>query len=320
MSEFVPPKAELRPFLLKPADQIPMSTTCFSPITDDFFFQDDELVILSPFEVVWESPVLARSTKTLEEHIDYIQQNRIEKALVVAEDISFLRRCPSLRSLHIIPAYSAAHFDYSPLYDLPNLRELNAQTIYGPKDNLCANVDYSRFSELHSIHASGAKGHRNLPSVKGLRKLSLGKGQPACKTLADFDLSELLELELCQATLRSLSGLEQAGHLRRLSLTHCRTLEDINAIPDSVTALQIDACGKLRDFSCLFRLTRLEELTLCGSNPLPDLSFLKQMPFLRSFRFTMNVLDGDLTDCLRLPYAYCRDRRHYNLKDADLPK
>lgn len=322
MSDFVPPKAELRPYFLKPAsgENAPFTMTRLSPITDDFFFQDDTLVILSPFEVVWESPVLARSTKSLEEHIEYILQNNIEKVLVVAEDISFLRRCTGIRSVQITPAHSAENFDYTPLYDLPNLREVSCQTVYGPNDNLRADVDYSRFSEIHSIHAYGAKGHRNLSCTKGLRRLSLGKGQPECKTLADFDLTQLLELDLCQSTVRSLSGLAQAGNLQRLSLTFCRMLEDISAIPDSVTSLEIHACSKLRDFSCLFRLSNLEELTLYGNNSLPDLSFLKQMPKLRTFRFTMNVLDGDLRECLRLRYAYCQNRKHYNLKDADLPK
>lgn len=35
----------------------------------------------------------------------------------------------------------------------------------------------------------------------------------------------------------------------------------------------------------------------------------------------MNVIDGDLTPCLDLSYVYSeKDRRHFNLKDKDLPK
>lgn len=322
MSDFIPPKAELRPFLLKPAsgENATFTMTRFSPITDDFYFQDDALVILSPFEVLWQSPVLARSTKSLEEHIGYIQQNHIAKALVVAEDISFLRRCPSLRSLHIIPADTAEQFDYSPLCDLPDLQELNCQTVYGPKDSLHTQIDYSCFPKLHTICASGAKGHQNLSAPKGLRKLYLSQGQPACKSLEPFDLSGLQELSLCQSPLRTLSGLENARTLQTLSLCNCRTLEDISAIPQTVTSLEIDACGKIKDFSRLSSLANLEKLTLYGSNTLPDLSFLENMPHLRSFRFTVNVQDGDLTPCLRLKYAYCKNRKHYNLKDSDLPK
>lgn len=35
----------------------------------------------------------------------------------------------------------------------------------------------------------------------------------------------------------------------------------------------------------------------------------------------MNVVDGDLSDCLNLSYVYSeKDRKHYNLKDKELPK
>ena len=53
--------APLQPYVIKPTDAAPwFSMTRFSPVTDDFYFNDDYLVILSPFDVVWESPVLAR--------------------------------------------------------------------------------------------------------------------------------------------------------------------------------------------------------------------------------------------------------------------
>ena len=39
------------------------------------------------------------------------------------------------------------------------------------------------------------------------------------------------------------------------------------------------------------------------------------------FLFSMNVLDGDLTPCMKIPYVYCeRNRKHYNLKNKDLPR
>ena len=42
---------------------------------------------------------------------------------------------------------------------------------------------------------------------------------------------------------------------------------------------------------------------------------------LKTFIFNMNVKDGDLTPCLDLSYACSKkDRKHYNLKDTELPK
>lgn len=34
----------------------------------------------------------------------------------------------------------------------------------------------------------------------------------------------------------------------------------------------------------------------------------------------MDVADGDLSPCLRLHYASCRNRRHFSLRDEQLPK
>ena len=316
--------APLQPYVIKPTDAAPwFSMTRFSPVTDDFYFKDDYLVILSPFDVVWESPVLARSQKTLEEHIQYIQENQFEKVYIVADDIAFLRQCPTITSLKIIPAYSAAKFDYSPIYHMPNLKELNCQTVYGHKDALKADVDYSHFPSLQCVYASGAKGHRNLESVKGLRHLYLGQGQPASKLLTGFDFSELEKLDLCQSPIRSLNRIDQAACIQKLSLSYCRSLEDVAALASvgkTLTSLEIESCGKIKDFSWLYHLPNLENLVLFGSNTLPNLGFLESMPNLKSFRFTMNVLDGDLGLCKNVPYVYCKNRKHYNLKDEDLPK
>ena len=103
-----------------------------------------------------------------------------------------------------------------------------------------------------------------------------------------------------------------------------RSLEDICAlydIKDSITALRIDNCPKIRDFSVLRNLQKLELLELFGTNSIESLSFIRNMPNLKTLILSMNVLDGDLSECTKLSYVYVdRIRRHYNVKEADLPK
>lgn len=321
----MPSKPALQPYVIQPRPDEPrdFSMTRFSPVTDDFFFSKDRLVVLHPFDVVWNAPVLARSTKSLEEHIHLIQEQNIRRAIVIAEDISFLRQCPSLESLHVIPANSASAFDYSPLYDLPRLCELDCCTLYGSSENKHAEIDYSRLLHLESLTVNGAKGHLHLEAVHHLRRLHLGQGQPVSGTLAALDTSALETLDLCQSTLHSLKGLESNRSLQKLSISHCRSLTDISslsALGGTLTSLEIESCGRIADFTALHDLTHLEELTLYGTNSLPDLSFLKRMSQLRSLRFTMNVLDGDLSLCQTIPFVFCRNRKHYNLKNEDLPK
>ena len=45
------------------------------------------------------------------------------------------------------------------------------------------------------------------------------------------------------------------------------------------------------------------------------------MKNLKTFKFDMNVQDGDLTLCLDLSYvSSLKNRKHYNLKNNELPK
>ena len=109
-----------------------------------------------------------------------------------------------------------------------------------------------------------------------------------------------------------------------LYLHYNRSLQNISALRRAnrtLKALRIENCPKIEDFSVLCELENLELLELSGSNVLPNLNFLKTMRNLKTFAFNMDVLNGDLTPCLNLSYVYSeKDRRHFNLKDKDLPK
>ena len=44
------------------------------------------------------------------------------------------------------------------------------------------------------------------------------------------------------------------------------------------------------------------------------------MPNLKVLNLGMDVADGDLRLCMNVPYVTCKNRRHFNLRDAELPK
>lgn len=297
--------------------------------TDDFFFLQSNageiLVICNPQDSIGMSPGFVHSRKTLEEHIHFVQKNEIKRVMVVAENIDFLRQCPSIEELRVYPSLAAHNFDFSPLYDMPNLKSIICNTMYGPKENLVSHVDYSKFrSPLKEIIANDSKGHDNIHLVKNLTKITFGTKLPASKTLVGaFQGEELEELDICQSLITSLEGLGQAKKLRKLSLSYNRRLEnisDLSAVKKTLTRLEIENCGRIKDFSVISQLHNLKSLKLLGSNVLPDLSFIKDLSNLRSFGLSMNVEDGDLSMCFNIPYVVIRDRRHYSHKDEDLPK
>lgn len=308
----------------KTFNQLPLFTDGFFLRHLDDLARKDALVIHNPPEALVTSPVLLRSRKSLEEHIAFIRENGIKKAIVVAEDLGFLIQCPTLEYLWVLPSMDAEYFDETPIYSMPNLKWLRLHTTAGLDDRQVASVDYSRFRSLQWLSIHGAAGHRNVHLAGSPVSLLFQEGYPQAGDLRNtFPGAGLRNFCICQAPIVSLSGLEAAGQLRRLELSCNRRLTDISAlraVKDTLACLEIDTCGKIRDFSVLGELENLEYLILKGSNVLPGLSFLDLLPKLKHLHVTMNVADGDLSPCLRLPYARIQNRKHYSHKDQDLPK
>ena len=285
----------------------------------------DGIVIRNPENCDCWSPKMSFSRNTLEQHIDFINHYGIEKAVVIAEDISFISRCPSLKYLEIIPADTAPeNFDYSPIYTLPEVRYLFCRTAYGGStEHKSTTVDYSRITGLLEANVSG-QGHLNYNHNIALEYLDLSYD----KTHVDFrELScseQLKKIWLLKCNVESLSGIERFRDLQNLSLDYCHRLHDISnlaCVADSLRSLSIERCPNIADFSCLSSLVNLEALYLHGKNELPSLDFLNKMQSLKVFTFSMGVLDCDLSPCLRIPYASSsKSKKQYNLKDKDLPK
>lgn len=263
------------------------------------------------------------SSLSLEEQIAFINQYKLEKILIVAESIDFIKQCPSLKYIRIVPADSSSNgFDYSPLYEMPQIKGLQCQTVYGSKNEFSTSIDCGRISGLESISVTN-NGYKNYNTVKTLR--SLGLSHYGERDLSGAFCSKVLDtLSLIQCKTVALDGIENSNKMQCLYLYHNRSLQDIRAlekVKNSLRALRIENCPKISDFSVLGKLENLELLQLSGKNELPDLSFLKTMKKLKTFTFNMNVADGDLSPCLRLSYVYSeKNRKHYNIKDGELPK
>ena len=283
----------------------------------------DAMVIFHPYDAVGDNPVYFRCTKPLEEQIAYINERQVRRAIVVAENVEFLRQCPSIEELWVMPAHTGEQFDYAPLYDLPRLRYLRAQTVYGKKKRV-APIDYSRLPQLQYVYIEGKKGHLHYETLPELEVLVLDSVQTAHKNLSDCFVSEKLkELYILQADVRSLDGIERAEQLEKLGLYYMRSLTDVSSLADlagSLRHLTIEACGKISDFSVLNAQHGLRNLRLHGSNVLPSLGFLRGMPELRELTFYMKSEDGDLSLCDEIPFVNIQNRKHYNRKNEELRK
>ena len=284
----------------------------------------DAIIIINHNMGLSLSPRYPKSKHSLDEHISLINKLGIEKARIIGTDISFITRCPSLKHLDIYPSQlTEGIFDYSPLYDLPQISQLCCQTQYGRKDELKTEIDYSRIKGLKSVAISG-RGHLNYNTLEDLEELYLADFRGRNYDLRDaFSSKELRKIILTKCSIKSLDGLTQSEHIETVELNYCSKLENVSQlskIKNTLTHLKIRNCPKIVDFTFLYSLENLEYLYLEEKNSLLDLNFLPQMPKLEFLYLGMNVLDGDLTHCLDVPYAVCDNHRHYNLTDSQLPK
>lgn len=283
------------------------------------------IVIRNPEKCDCWTPKKNFSTRTLAEHIDLINKYKIEKAFIIANDISFIKKCPTLKYIEIVPADTTSdNFDYSPLYDMPNICYLNCRTKYGGSDELLSTtIDYSKINGIRHLHVEG-HGHLNYNNQSTLQSVTI-IGEKTNKDLKYiYNCKNLIDLELTQCSLTSLDGIDSLNNLQQLSLYYNRNLQDITmlrCIASSLRSLTIENCPRIVDFSCLHQLVNLEHLHLFGKNVLPNLNFLKCMKKLKTFSFSMYVSDGNLSECLHIPYVNSEyNRKTYNLKNSELPK
>lgn len=277
---------------------------------------DDLGIYKVPVNVLQRAP-------SLDEHINFINQMELEKAIIISSDISFISQCPSLKYLEIIPTYPDGRFDFSPLYEIPEIKSFDCSTdYYYVQKKFFGTIDYSKIKGLERLCISG-KGHKNLNCIDTLKSLRISGYK-------QLDLSELFSstvldtLSMIQCNIKSLDGIQRSSKMQCLYLDYNRSLLDISAlkyVKHTLKSLRILNSPKITDFSVLEELEELETLVLFGSNTLPNLDFIPKLKNLKTFAFNMNVENGDLTPCLNLRYALSeRNRKHYNLKDKDLPK
>lgn len=284
----------------------------------------NDLVIFSPDSARSSGGYYGPPERTLEEHIALINAMKLEKATIIAKDLSFLPRCPSLKYLSIKHAHGQeTALDFTPLYELPEVKRLSiAAPNMGLSKGPAIHIDFTKLQGLR--HVSVCTNDRfNYSLVPTLETLWISNDKRHTD-MSNLSCSHVLKrIDLLQCGMKSLNGIGQYP-LQQLSMSYLRGMEDISALTDcskTLRALSIDNCGKIKDLSCLYDLVNLEHLELMGSNTITSLDFLRNMPKLKTFVFSMSVEDGDLTHCLDVPYVSCNKiKRHYNLKEKDLPK
>ena len=272
--------------------------------------------------------ILISNPELYTNYVNYIRQKELTQAVINTHSLKILRDCPSLSYIKLFPFDRSPDFyDFSPLYER-KLHYLHCSCItingYGKKGTKFGEIDFSKMQGLEALFLDTSKGAINYNTIETLKTLSAYHYKSSSGDLSNlFCSTQLDSLRLFFSSVYSLEGIEQTQKLQCLDLTYNRQLEDISAlkkVKNSLKALHICCCAKIKDFSVFYELENLEHLRIWGSNTLPSLDFVKYLPNLQSVFLFNTVADGDLTPLLRMRYAQVRNKRHYNLKNKDLPK
>ncbi|KAF0091859.1 MAG: internalin-A [Fusobacteria bacterium] len=276
---------------------------------------------------------------------DYINNNDIKKVSIQGcTNLDFLEKCKNIEFVDIRIPYQISAQEYmnksykmkeiheeflicdlTPLENLDKLKYLSVSTIEFPNLNISVSLDATKFSNLEYYAGEYKYIENSMKDLKSLKTLQANSFKSKHKNLSALcNLSNLESLNLISSNIQSLDGIEKLDKLKELALSYNRGLQNIDSlahVSKSLCSLVLEKSAKIKRLEVLKELNNLVRLNLVGDNELEDLSFINNMPCLKTFIFEFNILNGNLDNCLNLSYVYSYiNRKHYNLNDKDLPK
>lgn len=162
-------------------------------------------------------------------------------------------------------------------------------------------------------------------TLPSLRALSLSHYAPVSGDLSILPQVPLLEeLGLVQARNLALTGIDRFLGLKCLTVDYFPKLVDLSPLvafsSGALETLEFGHCPKLAGHDQVRVIRSLRRLAFNHCGAIPSLSFLDDLQALESFSFVgTNIVDGDLTPCLRLRVAGFLDKRHYSHRSSDFP-
>ena len=133
----------------------------------------DAIVVKYPPDIPCTSPNIPGSICSLEKQLEFIRVHKIEKVLIIADNIGFITSCPALKHFQIIPADSADRgFDYSPLYGMPQVKSLQAKAFYGRGEKFTTELDCAKLRGLEKLSVTNRQ-YKHFNAVQTLKSLGL---------------------------------------------------------------------------------------------------------------------------------------------------
>lgn len=301
-------------------------------------------ITLNAYSYDKEIKVLSENIKDINMISDFIEANNVSVIQVVSNlgstessDLCFLKAIKNKIAIKEIDiAVNATSLDY--VYNFSNLECLKLFNSF--RNYIYVNI--SGFSMLKELILNGNVKVEGLVS-SNLKNLTVNEAtnysfNEQCISLENLTLIHvtgiflnniamsfptLKRLTLTQIGITTLNGIKDLESLEEIEINYCNKLNDISEIVHCAKLKKVyfEGINKISDISPLVALKQLKDLTFFKCGNLPSLSFINAIPSLENLLFTdTNIVDGDLTPCMRLKSAWSSfGKQHYNIDVKDLP-
>lgn len=269
--------------------------------------EDDITVLVSQYNV--------------KESIQYIQTHQIKSVEVTYDyeeaHIDFLCECPTIETL------SLRGSSVKSMRGAYHLKTLKALVINDASRSLT--LDFNQLTTLEEIYGTLPPKAEGIGSLINLKKIQIWGYKPKGKNLMEFlELENLVDLELINANITSLEGIQGLKKLTRLGLFRMRALVDIEAIQHlsgNLTYLHVEGAKNVEDFSPLGKVQSLEHIMLNNCGMIPSIRFIKQLPYLKGMQFwDSTIVNGDVSPCIELEYIAFTNKKHYSHRLKEGPR
>ncbi len=212
------------------------------------------------------------------------------------------------RAARIVVLQNLPDFLFTSLVDFDQLEELS----FGATK---CSLDASRFPRLRRV---SGEWHKNLfKNANGVdwESLRIWKYSSRSGDLSDLPLlPRLRELEVTQAPIGSLRGIERYPALNQLGLFHLNKITSLGGIEKlPIEKFSAENCKALSDYVALGVCNEIRELKIHRCGDIASLSFVKHLKKLTSLRFmNTNVRDGDLSFLKGIQDLMFTQKRHFS--------
>ena len=180
-------------------------------------------------------------------------------------------------------------------------------------------IDISAMRELRYVFSRSLYGFCNVNQAVQLKAIKVGQwSEPDFLYLKGANLAAI---QILSGKIRDMSGVQQLKNLHFLSIANCRHIKDFSELGGCVKleSLILENCGT-NIAATIPVIPSLKYLNLRTAS-IPDAAWFDSFPNLSYLVLDAKIADGQIDRLQRLKHCVLMtDRRHYSLRNQDLPK